>query len=325
MAKNKIIKIIFVLVIISLVILAFMIFMPKESNVQLPSDNRFPAQDYQGLNKHTFTNDIYNNNAKLIINNIDYSSQAYVKYNEVKDTFELPLLFISKHLGAEIYALDEKSYLVSFSDEDYILNTEINKMSVYNQGMNIIGDPKPITNPYANNTSHVEPSYKVLENDFIVENTVIEHFLYMRNADIKVKDNIVTIDTVQPTLYKLEINDKVITSVRVDESKAYAEIPFWLVVEELGGKVYKVSPGLYRIKINGNNLYFNSKDIVLSETKSGLNLFGSVSGGKLWTYYKISNGEMFIDSSSARAFLNSVGYKLDFNSQDKVIKIKRII
>ncbi len=321
MDKNKIVKIIFWLVIISLVVSAFIIFIPKESSIRLPSNNRFPAQDYQGLNKHIFTNDIYNNNAKLIINNVDYSSQAYVNYNEVKDTFELPLLFISKHLGAEIYALDEKSYLVSFSDEDYILNTEINKMSVYNQGMNIIGDPKPITNPYANNASHVEPSYKVLDNDFIVENIVIEHFLYMRNADIKVKDNIVTINTVQPTLYELKINDKFIASVKVDESKAYAEIPFLAVVEELGGEVYKISPELYRIKINGNKLYFNSKDIVLSETKNGSNLLGNISGGKLWTYYKISDGEVLLDSPSVQVFLNRVGYKCTFDKQEKLIKI----
>lgn len=324
MWKNKITKIAILFIVISLLVVACVSLVPRESNLQLPSENRFPKQSYQLLDEHTFFSKAYDNNAKLIINDVDYSSQTYVHFNHTKGTVELPLLFISKQLGAKVYVLTENKYLISFSDEDYILNTEIKKLSVYNQGMNIIGDPKPITNPYANNQSHIEPIYKILGNDFIVENIVIEHFLFMRNAKIQIKDNNVAIDTVQPSMYKLEFNDRVIGSVKVDENKSYAEIPFSIVVKELGGKFYKVAPDLYHVKMNGNKLYFNSKDIVFSDIKDGSNLLGSASGGKLWTYYKINNNEIFIDSTSAQIFLNRVGYKLNIDNQEKVVKILEI-
>ncbi len=267
-------------------------------------------------------------NGSLFVNDIDLTEKSYVYVDSDKKYAKLPLLDICEALGANI-SKNGDNYDIVFSDEAYELVPSQNRLSIVNQRSNYIQDPDPIINPYAENVEDKRPVYyQQTEDDFLVDSSAIEQFLFLRNAELQIDYDKKTVKITSVKRQPAEIfvdgvNIKKGAFVRINHKERYAEIPLLSVLESLGANISVSKDGTKIIKYQDWKFVLDQKNfslLPLSEKKYH-NLIGELVGGPTYEYYKITDGEFIVDTASIKPFLHKLNLRIKIDYDSNIVYV----
>lgn len=277
------------------------------------------------IEKTPVTYELDEKNGSLFVNDIDLTEKSYVYVDSDKKYAKLPLLDICEVLGADI-SKNGDNFNIVFTDEAYELVPSQNRLSIVNQRSNYIQDPDPIINPYAENVEDKRPVYyQQTEDDFLVDSSAIEQFLFLRNAELQIDydEKTVKITSVkrQPAeIFVDGVNIKKGAFVRINHKERYAEIPLLSVLESLGADISVSKDGTKIIK-------YEDRELVLNERKHSLvfedvNYFsGHLAGGPVYEYYKITDDELIVDTVSVAMLFYKLNLRVKIDYGNNIVYV----
>lgn len=252
---------------------------------------------------------------KLVIDGVGVTNKCSIIINDHENKIAVPVLFISYSLGAEIYGDINEEVEIKFLDEVYILNSIEKSFTLKNQKFDIIQCVESYTE---------DAIFLQGENEVFIESDLLEHYMYLRNYELKVDPDNKTISLNKKVASNVElfVENQSISSVgvRINNKKEYAELPIVRICEVLGaqvewdGRIADISLGekIYELDIDNFTLY---------ESGSNFNLLTPPVGGQLWTYYRAGENELYVDTITLGYFFYKIGVLATVDAETNIVNV----